>query len=315
MSNRSLIKYRILCTTTSTQESAWLESTEDPLDYCPVNDTHTVDTESVTIIDQLAAESLTLSREDNRIVVAPSLYPVYFQPYFTSVGDNFENGTRGDGTEMHAMMGNTSPEMLITDIQFIEPVQMIGGHLIANSTNMQDHVSFEIVAPPTPVTINANTQGDIILSPIPGAGNIIIPYGNIGTHDLNATTSMNANLVGSIFVSQSVPVPALKKDGISPDGYWDWDDFTGAITACPLKDGYYNLYDSPITLNRYVNQWHPFSGMGQTHVHKFFINQKGGTLPGQYIHRCTTTRSSMHDDSDTAVHYSWAFYMARRTTV
>lgn len=312
----ALTQYRIYCTDGDGYLEQWLD--HEPT-CCFLNPAHAIDA-SQTVIKKTIGKKELVTDDDNRLVVAPSLMPDTYTGQFMGLGDDYANGVRGGGSRVFASMdsGGASESTMIA--YTIDVVLALGCKVSAHGGNWDDYFSIIVVAPASPVVANGSTTGNCNLVPVGAGKNIIIPnpVGN-GTHDVNLTEPMNANLAGPdpVFISKVVPVPAEDISGniTTYNGYWDYNEATGEITPSPTVTGKYNLFDFEIPLVRWVNKWPIWTEGGVMYEHEFFIHNKGAKLLPHWYLAITTTRAASHDVLDPPVKYMFSFYVARKRTV
>ncbi len=308
--------YRIHCTTDNKFVYTWAET--EPT-TCPENPPdHTIDADDTTIVKTLGGSSFR-TEGDNRLVVAPSLMPDTFTVQFIGNGDDVANGTRGNGQQYHISMPDGGPTTMTSTLQCVDSTLAIGGTITSANGNMADTINISMIAPATPVTVNGSGTGNCNLFNV-GPGNIIIPAPlNNGTHDVDLTTPLNANVAGPdpVLITQATPIPAEDISGnlVIYNGWWNWEGTTGAISSDILQQGQFNLFDFPITLTKWIRNWPVWTLPGTMYQHKFFIGNKGARVLPHWKLEIVTTRDASHAPSDPDVHYQLTFYLARRFTV
>jgi len=88
-------KYRLYCMTEDKYVDTWDESTPTA---CPNNNTHTIISGSISIIDVQIDDGPRMV-DDGRPIVRADTRPLGTQTYFTMRGDDLDNGTFGDGQD------------------------------------------------------------------------------------------------------------------------------------------------------------------------------------------------------------------------
>ena len=309
--------WKVKCSVDSNfYETITVNDTEPTI--CPDNSLHSVVANSGIVTKKVPIGDKKLSLEDGRTVVSLGKFPDYYNPCFTSYSDDFANGTRLDGENMIYEWADGASATNTVDIRFIEPVTILGGYLYSNNANKSDYINFDCIAPATQTSVNLTTTGNCNLVALGVGKNIIVPAAGNGTHDVDITSAINVNLAGGpgqpTLVTAAVPVPAFESDGVTPNGYWDWDEITGAITVNATGTGYYNLFDFEINLSTYVNKVCVYGGDSTVpFAHPFIIDDhRGGHFIPQWKCVLTTTRDASHDVSDPAVFYSVILRIARR---
>jgi len=308
--------WRVKCDTDGISYNVWSASETEP-SVCPHNSAHGVVANSGKILRTIRESAPKLQREDGRLMVAPVVHPDYMTPYYTSVSDDYDNGLRGEGEFLSFDMANPSETSRTTTINFVDYVHVIGGKMLITGGSKSDYINFYVKAPASPVAVNVGNTGNCVLYDISGGYDIahmIIPVPEgYGTHDVNLTEPMNANLAGPdpIFVSKLVPVPAYKSNGVDVEGFWDWDELTGTITPKPNQDGEFNLYDIEIVLSRYVRKHAVCCGCNMAFKLDACINHRSGPVLPHWKFELETTRDASHAAED-VVYYNVQLILARR---
>ena len=298
----------------------WLPDDVEPV-VISFNGTHAVVPGSGAILQTRKAELPRLNSEDGRLMVAPVIYPDYMNPFYTSAGDDFDNGIRGGGIESACGCvydgTNTVHEKVI---RFVDFMHVIGGVITVSNGNFDDRMSTSVIADATPVTVNGSNLGNCNLIDVSGGYDIyhlIVPANGDGTHDVDLVTPINSNLSGPspIFVSEAVPVPAFGMDGVTLEGFWDWAELTGEITPSYGQTGAYNLYDFPITLTKYINNIVVSTGIPNTsYTANLTVNHRSGPFLPHWKLVMEYTTSDSHEVGD-KVYYNCMITTARRKTV
>lgn len=123
MTTRTAIKYRILCTTTGNLESAWVESTDPPLNYCPVDKTHSVNLSSVTEIDRISTTEVKIQEEEK--VPTQGIYK------FKGYDEAIPSGNVGDVT---SIIVSWPRDITMTNGWFYSNPENVGDSIDANVT-------------------------------------------------------------------------------------------------------------------------------------------------------------------------------------
>lgn len=284
-----LNKYRLYCNTESSLVYGYSNIVPTK---CFNNIEHSIDSSSITVVQVVSTEILQASDEDNRQIVATSILPKYMYMYYTSQADDMVNGIRGEGTIFKKVITHNDTSPTIVQFQFMDPITVTGGFLKVNTMNVNDYVDMGLVAPATAVTINNNNTGNCSLYPYK-IGYIIIAMNGNGTHNVDITSPLNANLLSPTFVSKAVPIPAHNYNFSVYEGSWDWDQFTGVITPNYNGDGQYHLMTFQIDLVKFVHHWFVWSPVSN-YTHEFLIPQKGQLCLPQWKWRATVTRDETH---------------------
>ena len=146
-----LYKYRIYCETESTYAYIWAET--EPT-VCPNNNTHTIDSGSITIIEQQLDDELRMS--DGRSIVSANSRPVGYYTMFTMAGDTASG--IGDGQKIvwdfsnddDLMASGVAPEGYkgkCIRIDFLDPVYVKEGCLYFHNADQRSYIDFDIVCP------------------------------------------------------------------------------------------------------------------------------------------------------------------------
>lgn len=308
--------YRVYCTSGDGYQETW-ESIEPTA--CPLNSGHSIDASQTVIKETIGGSNLS-TNDDNRLVVAPSLMPDTFTGQFMGRGDDVANGIRGSGPPLYVSMPDGSAETQTTIAQAVDLTLALGCDIQVYGANKDDYVTITLMAPASPVTANGTSTGNCNLVSVGASGNIIIPSAtSTGAYDVNLTEPINANLAGPnpLFVSKVTPIPAEDISGnvTKFNGFWDYDESTGAITPSATQTGRYNLYDFAVPLTRWVNKWPVWTVPGGIYTKELFIHNKGAKILPHWYLSLETTRASTHAVSDPAVEYQFTFYVARKRTV
>lgn len=170
---------------------------------------------------------------DGKPVMVMSPAPEGLLTFFTGRGDDSSptppasgRGT-GDPIRVSIGSGETFPGDFTGEWKYNEPTWVHDGQLNWNPNEFDhdDHFSLSVKIPATTVTPNGSTEGNCNLVATGLGYNMIVPAAGDGTHDVDLET-----------VS---PVP----NGMDPNGYWDVDEVTGAVTpaANPGSANWYLL--------------------------------------------------------------------------
>ena len=311
----TLHQYEIYCET----ESAWIKTTgyqSSAPSTCPTDPDHTVSgTLDPNIVSTLSDDVVRVDseNEDARPLVAPAVFPNWVYMHYTSQGDDFDAGIRGDGQALCKTLVDGDPVKTNVEFRFVDPVFIVGGFLKSDSQNIADYVELSVKAPATEVSINESNTGNCTLVNIV-IGNMIAPALGNGTHDVDITSPINANLSGAtvaiggpVLVTKAVPVPSYASDNVTPNGYWDWNRLTGAITPNYTGTGRYNLLNFEVDLVKFIHHWFVWTGANdnkgsvELEKHEFQITQKGQMVLPHWKWVATLTRDNSHDSGVAAV--------------
>lgn len=317
---RVVKKFKVYCTEGDGYQYLWLGASG--VTQCPVNAAHTIDDDQTTVVEVVGDDNLTTD-DDGRLIMAPSLMPESYTGQFMGIGDDYDAGSRGDSpTKLFVEMPDGDPVLKSTRVQAVDVTYALGCTMKSMNGNSDDYINIFLKAAATPVVPNASTEGNCTLVQLPGAppgACMICPVPGSGNYDVDLTTPVNANLAGPdpVFVSQATPIPAEDVSGnvTKFNGFWHFDEATGAITPAYDRTGRYNLYTFPITLTRWVKRWSVWTPPGSMYENEFFIHNKGAKILPHWYLTLETTRAASHAPSDPAVQYQFYFYVARKKTV
>lgn len=317
MSTKSWYRWHVQCATDSAFYTTITESSDEPT-VCPNNAAHSVVVGS-GVIDKKLTTTLPAIDDDGekRVLVSIGMFPDYMNPYFSGYGDDFDAGTRANGQRLIMQHADGADEVNITELRFVDLVQLVGGNIRAFDANIDDYISFDCIAPASPVVLNVSQTGNANAVPIASIGcSIIVPAGGDGWHDVDTAAAVNANLDGSgpILVTAVVPVPSYD-DNDQPSGYWDWDRKTGAVTPNYTATGKYNLFDGEIPLSVYINKICVYGGASGEFSQKIRVTHRSGPILPHWKCRIHTTRASSHDASDPPVRYTVFITGARASSI
>jgi hypothetical protein len=320
MATNNLYLWRLKSAGDDQYYQLWLETDVEPT-VISFDGTHAVVPGSGAILQSRKAEAPRLNNEDGRLMMAPVIYPDYMNPYYTSSGDDYDNGIRGGGIEASCMCtanGTTTTHEKM--LKFVDFIHIIGGVLTVSGANFHDRMNTYVQADATPVTFNGSNLGNCNLYDVSGGYDLyhmIIPAAGDGTHDVDLETPMNENLAGPspIFVSQATPLPAFAPDGVTTNGFWNWAELDGTITPAYAQDGSYNLYDFPITLTRYVQDIIVGTGIPNTSYNiNLTVNHRSGPFLPHWKLVLAYTIDESHTPGD-EIYFNTLITSARRKTV
>jgi hypothetical protein len=131
-----VIKYRIHCTTTNTDQCAWLQSIDPPLNYCPENSQHSVNLSSLAIIDTITTSEVKIKEEEKN--VTQGIYK--FQGYDVAIA----SGNIGDITPIA--------------ISWPRDISIINGWFYSTEEQMGDFIDANVTAIVGVVVSNISTN-------------------------------------------------------------------------------------------------------------------------------------------------------------
>jgi hypothetical protein len=232
---------------------------------------------------------------DGKPIFLPNLFPGGVYLYITGAGDGAN--TYGDGNL--CQISSDAAGTTTAETQFKDWVYIAGGGIMFTGGVLGDHISLELYAPATPVTVNSNGTGNCnLVEVVPSSGlHIILPSAGAGTHDVD--------------LAQAAPVPAADEvDGGLGHGYFNWsapDQGKGTLTPNTQAQGIYNLYTFPISLVRFTNK---FPLLGDHFVDITVPAVKPKKILPQWKCRVTVVNSG-----HTGLRVAWYFMTARTKTV
>ena len=174
MSNIIFYRYRIYCEVDNRYEYIWLESTEDPPIYCPVDQNHTINLQSVEIIETLKTDKINISEEK------------------ISTGGRF----RVDSHSMVCDPSTTTENIII----YPYPINALNFTIDFNDENSGDILN-TVIGPKTTATTISNDVviGDQIITVDDGSqlkiGYKLFLDDNINCDDMGMIISINGNIV------------------------------------------------------------------------------------------------------------------------
>lgn len=313
----SWYEWKVKCSVENTYYKVLTKENIEPT-ICPNNAAHTIVEGSGLIVDSITNKNPELNdMGEKRLLVSIGMFPDYMNPCFFGRGDNFAAGTRGDGQRLLLTHANGASVNNVTMLDIVDNIQLIGGVIRVYNSNIDDFLTVDIYAPASPVTpSDGGNTGNCNLVFI-GAGNMIVPAGGDGTHNVDINAPVNENLAGNpgqpIKVTAVVPVPALDINS-QPCGYWNWNRITGDVTPAYDGKGTYYLLDFAMVLFKYVNELSVYGGTDNEFKQKLMVNHRSGAFMPHYKCRFHTTRASSHSPSDPPVIYSILMICARQYT-
>ena len=306
--SKKLNYYRVFCVTENSWKYIWSDTKPT---MCPFSSGHTINDSATTIVKTVSSKGRTT--DDDRQEVALTVMPSHHRACFIARADDLTNGLRGKGERFHISMTGGSGTGSTMMFQLADPFDLVGGYIMVTNGNRDDYCSMEVIAPASPVTPSPTATGNCNVV----YGRIIPANGN-GAYQVDLSAPLNSNVDGTNplkprLITQVCPVPAFGSDGVTPNGYYDYDELTGIVSQSTPGKGYYNLYAVDLTMIRYVTDW-PVYRPGGVYEHVFRVNQKGGHLIPHWKFKVNVTRADSHDPGDT-VEYFWGWYMSRQFTV
>jgi len=302
--------YRFYCQTESLWKYSW--GTSNPT-VCPTNGAHTITSSSISVIKTISNKGR--STIDDRQEVAVTVMPSHHRACFIARADSVTGGTRGTGERFFISMTGGSDATGSITFQLVDPFDLVGGMLTCEGAGINDTVRMEVYAPASPATAAT------------GVGNCNVVYGRIipsplndGNYNINLSEAINSNVDGTNplkprLITRVTPVPAMAADGVTPNGYFEYDETTGQVTVSANPGSApFNLYAMELTLTRYITDWPVYAGTSGLFRQEFKVVQKGGHLLPHWRFRCTVTRTADHDPAD-EVTYFWGWYISRQFTV
>lgn len=232
---------------------------------------------------------------DNRKVVAPSVFRETLTPCYQGEGDDVSNGNRYGGTAMKLDLPTGGSGYV--EWQFINPISIAGGELIYDGAVLGAKLDFDVIAPASPATNNPGA-GDYDKVSIGGGINVFVPNGSgTGDWDLNLSEKLNAN----VEFTKVVPVPAPNYDG-----YFNWNSETEEVSLEADGKGKYNLFDSALTLVRFV------AGVGLLGTNRVPFDIPAFNAKCMLPH--WTYKATLAQSGSTAFQATWRLLIARKDT-
>ena len=179
------------------------------------------------------------------VVTRPHYNDKDWPDYWADRGDDMDAVAPSSGISLGTPMyvsGSTPGDHNIT-FRFREPVQVRGGESwLLTEFNKDDYASVEIFASETPVAATGGGSGNCNLVPV-GPYQLIVPAAGNGAYDVDLDAK-----VGTSDVHQASLVPAS-----GGDGFFDYDEETNTIAPNVTQTGGYNLFNSELVLQRFLN--------------------------------------------------------------
>lgn len=240
MSTVAVYKYRLWCVAESAYVECWGESAPST---CPNNTQHSIDANSITIVDTiLPSDPVNL---DGRRIMHTTPRELLTYSYFTG-GDD-------DHTDPHAIGGSSNivDFCLHHEVEGDVTVSMYGDFNTINNCTyirqglsqwkdaLNDLINFEFVPKLTDYTAGENTNYDII-------NGVIIPASGDG----DVTIADEDRVLVEMVPNES---------GTYPAGYWDatWNTTNKIfenITPNGNGTGKFNMFSSELVLGRFGNR-------------------------------------------------------------
>lgn len=250
--------------------------------------------------------------EDGIPLFNPSTIDRKWSPYYPGADDDVAAGTRGQNQDF--CINLTGPTTHIQNFQFIDNIRITGGFVKIYGGGEGDKVDMKLVAPATPVASNPGAGNCDLIDT--GAGfNIIVPANGDGSHDVDLTEALNANLASKngepALVTKATPVLAYNYNAKQYNGYYDYDEITGAIVASPSVKGNCNLYDAELPLVHWLRDWQLWDlGSGEVFDYVFNLPSEPKTLWPHWKIRVIWNIISSNNIKST-----WSFLTARPETL
>lgn len=228
-----LYKYKIYCET----ESAWVTKwAEEELTVCPNNNTHTVTSGSVSIIEQMLDEGPKML--DGRPIVRADSRPYNTQTYFTMSGDTVSG--IGDGSELVWDFSNDDDICYSSDFEncptiasgykakrmdiwFNEPIYLKDGSTYFQNACFNCHVSMYITIPAG--NYYPNDVGAIPAAALGLYGDQMYAYASKDV--FYSCYVMRHHMVGDCTIGDELNAEGAQMDALPPGWY-----ITGLI-VCP----------------------------------------------------------------------------------
>jgi len=272
-----LLKYQIWCATDSKWEYTWAEEDDAVPTTCPTDTAHTIDSTKTTIDEVVEKEVVDQS---GRQKIHQSSKPIGTTTHFTGEGDDVATSptTYGGGTVIknaHAVSDGMSQSIYI-DFNFIENKSWLHEGYLQWRNAEFDMLTMDICPITTTNIAGTNTNynnGDAV-----GASYLIIPASGDGVIDMTATLSDHRG--GLVYMPDA-------EDGTPPVAFWnaDWNTSTKVyenIIGAPSGNGRYNLFNTEVPLNRFVNKMQ-LLGNGFMKIQTSDVSQLGNGMRIKFV--------------------------------
>jgi len=240
---------------------------------------------------------------DGKPIFLANMFPGNVLSNHPGTADDITNGVRFGGDLFLLSQGSQGDTY--REFQFLEWVYIAGGGIQWLNAEPGDWIDYRIYAPASPATSAPGSGSYMKYEVIPGI-NMFIPQPS-GGWGLNLVEKLNAN----VNITKVTPVPAVDEDSGNPNGFFDWDPDTGAVTLNVEQKGYYNLFDSPMPLSRYVPRYAMLTpSFGPANLFTVPAVKPKKILP-HWTHRVTIHREN---SSANTLYVAWGLYVGREDT-
>ncbi len=259
-------KYRVWCNTDNKWEETWDEFTPT---ICPINYSHDINHETVTIIDSVTQEFPTTDLDNYQLAVhntsKPTIPGITTFAVWTGSGDLLSDDTDvggGDLLQFNLQPGTPSKTVRVQFNPVNGRVWIHQAYLRFQGGGIGDTVRGDVVALATPLQQSVNLNLEII-------NDWIVPSAN-GTHGFADPTKI-----------------ALLPRTFSKDGNWDWDGYN--LTPNLNGNGAYKISYIDRTIHRFVNN---VSCRGICETWSPLQSNETTELPSRYVLDIIATNAS-----------------------
>jgi len=275
----NLYKYRIWCVTEGKWVRTWGEY--EPT-VCPNNNTHTIDTNKITVTRKKGI--LQPQDRSGKTRVHQTSRKLGTRIMWIGLGDDPSDVHKvggGAAFDIQHDLGEGDPESVYIDFNIVNNETWLHEGYITWKDCDMDRLSLEMVPRITAGQAGTNTNYNLY------GGYMIIPAAGDGTFDITADiTDPNAGLI-------YMPDNDL---GEAPTAFWNADYNSSTklyenITAAPSGNGRYNMFSVEITFARFLNHM-PLLGSGFLALNSSDTDQMGH---GMRLKMIANTNESVDD--------------------
>jgi len=258
----SVKHYKIYCETDAQWEDWYLPDDAAEPTTCPVDSGHSVTASSVSVVETIGPNEVSLKNEDGTLasfpmtdgktpIFQPSVIPAGYYFYGTGHMDDISGGIIGEGEQLAFMTAGAAGDEVEITGRFLHHVYIIGGDLAIFSAEYDDWISMTMRAPASSPEDKTGTHDGNANKVSVGPFNVIVPApGDDGDWNVDGATLEAGEINQGL-----CPVPAFDASGL-PNGWWNWDPTESpSLTPNLTNEGAYNLFDAVITLGRQANRY------------------------------------------------------------
>jgi len=243
-----IFKYRFWCNTEAAVKEVW---GENPPTQCPTNEAHTIDEDSITIIDQhLESNPTDISGKQ---WVHETARPFGAKINFTGSGDDPTNALDiggGPRFKIQHTVGQSVDHSIVAYFNCVENTSYIHEGYVMWSNCEFDYISAYFV----PRVCQYEGADSTAVSPYFLYGDMILPYQTLGQPkgNIQMTYALENSDGGLVYTP-------FREDGTRDPCFWDasWNTTTKQfenITPMPAGNGNYNLFGQEKMLYRMANK-------------------------------------------------------------